>query len=149
MERRWTDTPASVSPDNLHTGKVGILIADDFEPWRVEVRELLAKRSDWLILGEACDGREAIQKSAELKPGVVVLDIGMPRLSGLAAAEAIREVSPGSRIVFLTQLADKAFVDAALAAGAEGYVVKTNAARELISTIANALRGAVAEEVED
>jgi len=73
----------------------------------------------------------------------------MPGVNGLKAAEAILKVSPGSRIVFLTQLTDKSFVDAAFAAGAEGYVVKTNAANELISTVTNALRRSVTEAVQD
>jgi DNA-binding NarL/FixJ family response regulator len=78
-----------------------ILIADDFANWRARVRRILSGRPEWQIVGEGCDGVEAVLKAAELRPDIVLLDIGMPALNGIQAAEKIRQTTPGSKIVFL------------------------------------------------
>jgi DNA-binding NarL/FixJ family response regulator len=92
------------------------------------------------IVAEASDGSQAIQRAAELHPDLVLLDIGMPVLSGLEAASEIQRLSPQSKIVFLTQEIDADIRRASFAAGAEGYVLKTNAMSELLPTIRAALR---------
>lgn len=97
-------------------------------------------RPEFQIVSEASDGLEAVEKAGELRPDVVLLDVGMPDLSGIEAAERIRQVSPESKIVFVSQNASEEVISAALAAGAEGYVLKLNAATELIPAIAAALR---------
>ena len=117
-----------------------ILVADDLTEWRVRVREILLARPEWQIVSEACDGSEAVQKVSELRPDLVLLDIGMPVLNGLDAAEQIQRISPRSKVVFLTQDNDADMRNAALAAGAHGYVLKMNAASKLLTTIAVALR---------
>ena len=129
------------TPEKLRTAfqRATILIADDAPEWRVKVREILRSRREWQIIGEACDGFEAVRKAAELRPDLVLLDIGMPGMNGIEAAERIREGMPVPKIVFLTQDNDTDLKSAALNTGAEGYVVKANAATELFSAIATAL----------
>jgi len=79
-----------------------ILVADDSEVWRVKIRSILQGRPDWEVVGEACDGLQPVQKTTELRPDVVLLDIGMPILHGIEAAKRIRQSSPDSRIIFVT-----------------------------------------------
>lgn len=117
-----------------------ILVADDFDDWRVEIRSILQARPDWRVIGEACDGLQAVQKTVELRPDVVLLDIGMPILNGIEAAQRIRKSCPDSRIVFVTENNDREVEIAALASGAEGYVLKSCAATKLLPTIETALR---------
>ncbi len=122
------------------TNEIRILVADDFEDWRVRIRELLSFRPAWRIVFEACNGLEAVQKAAELQPDVVLLDIQMPGFNGIEAARRIRQDSPGSRIIFLSQTSDKEIMRAALETGAKGFVQKASAARELLPAIEAALR---------
>lgn len=117
-----------------------VLIVDDSAQWRAQVRELLREQPELQIIAEARDGREAVRKTLELHPDLVLLDIGMPVLNGCDAADQIRQVSPRSRIVFLTQENDVDIRSAVLAAGAHGYVSKINASSELLPTIAAVLR---------
>lgn len=128
------------SSSRFESIRVRILVADDFAPWRAKVRRILRGRPEFQIVSEASDGLEAVEKAGELRPDVVLLDVGMPDLSGIEAAERIRQVSPESKIVFVSQNASEEVISAALAAGAEGYVLKLNAATELIPAIAAALR---------
>ena len=128
------------SSSRFESIRVRILVADDFAPWRAKVRRILRVRPEFQIVSEARDGLEAVEKAGELRPDVVLLDVGMPDLSGIEAAERIRQVSPESKIVFVSQHASEEVISAALAAGAEGYVLKLNAATELIPAIAAALR---------
>ncbi len=120
---------------------IRILIADDFEDWRRQVRLLFQARPQWQIIVEAPDGSEAVQKAADLKPGLILLDIGLPRLNGIEAARQIRQLSPSSKIVFLSLNKDLEVVRAALSTGALGYVHKTDARRELLPAVDAALRG--------
>lgn len=128
------------SSSRFESIRVRILVPDDFAPWRAKVRRILRVRPEFQIVSEASDGLEAVEKAGELRPDVVLLDVGMPDLSGIEAAERIRQVSPESKIVFVSQNASEEVISAALAAGAEGYVLKLNAATELIPAIAAALR---------
>jgi len=117
---------------------VHILIADDFEAWRLEVRILLHSRTDWQIVSEARDGLEVVQKTSKLRPDVVLLDIGMPGLNGIAAAEQIHQLSPNSKIIFLSMNSDPDVINAALSGG-DGFVLKMAAGSELIPAIDKAL----------
>ena len=120
---------------------VRILIADDFQDWRRQVVSLFQVRSEWQVIAEAADGPEAIQRVEELKPDLIVLDIGLPKLNGIEAARRIRQLSPNSKIVFLSQTNDFDVVQAALSTGALGYVHKTDAGSELLAAVEAALRG--------
>jgi DNA-binding NarL/FixJ family response regulator len=120
---------------------IRILIADDFNDWRCQVRLLLLSRPEFQVIAEASDGSEAVQKAEDLKPDLILLDIGLPKLNGIEAARRIRQRSPGSKIVFLSQTSDLDVVRAALGTGALGYVHKTDAGRELLPAMDAALRG--------
>ena len=119
---------------------VRILIADDFEAWRLEVRTFLQARTEWQIVSEARDGLEVVQKASKLRPDVVLLDIGMPGLNGIVAAAQIRQLSPNSKIIFLTANSDSDVIHEAQNAGLDGYVLKFQGGNELIAAIEKALR---------
>jgi DNA-binding NarL/FixJ family response regulator len=114
---------------------VRILIADDHEIFRRGLRSLLESHPEWEVCGEAVDGQEAVDRFKELQPDVIVLDIGMPRLNGLEAAELIRKQVPDSRIVILSQHEPQVIKQAALGAGARAYVTKSEVSQELVMAI--------------
>jgi DNA-binding NarL/FixJ family response regulator len=120
---------------------IRILIVDDFKDWRRQARLLFQARPEWQVVAEASDGSEAVQKAEELKPDLVLLDIGLPKLSGIEAARRIRQLSPSSKIVFLSQNNDRDIVRAALSTGALGYVHKTDAQSELVPAVDAVLWG--------
>ncbi len=120
---------------------IRILITDDYEEWRWQVRRVLDARPEWQLIFDASDGLEAVQKAQHLKPEIILLDIGLPKLNGIEAARQIRRYSPNSRIVFLSQQNDLDIVRSALSTGALGYVCKTDAHSELLPAIDAALRG--------
>jgi DNA-binding NarL/FixJ family response regulator len=128
------------SADAFHSS-VRILVVDDFEPWRRQVCSILQTRAELRVVAEAADGLEAVQKAQELKPDLILLDIGLPNLNGLEAANRIREVAPGSAIIFLTQNRDKDMVRAAWSTGAQGYILKIDAGSELIAAVSGVLEG--------
>jgi DNA-binding NarL/FixJ family response regulator len=119
---------------------VSILVVEDFKEWREEIRRILQARPDWKIVYEACDGPDGVQKAAEPQPRIVLLDMGLPTLNGIEAARIIFQRSPKSRIIFLTETTDSEIRSAAMSTGASGYVIKSNAAHELLDAIAAALR---------
>ena len=112
-----------------------ILVVDDFEPWRRFVSATFQKQKDLEILREVSDGLEAVHRGEDLRPDLVVLDIGLPTLNGIKAAHRIREVSPNSKILFLTEQNSPEIAEAALEAGGAGYVVKSDAGRELLAAV--------------
>src|SRR5215831_13415106 len=114
---------------------VRILIADDHELVRQGLRALLASRPSWEVCGEAVDGLEAVEKAAQLRPDIVLLDVSMPRLSGLEAAPLIRRESPASEIVIVSQHDPAEMLPSALKAGARGFVSKSDIGSNLLSTI--------------
>jgi DNA-binding NarL/FixJ family response regulator len=119
--------------------EIHILIAEDFLEWRIRIRSILKAVAEWKVVFEARDGTEAVEKAAELLPDIVLLDVGLPRLSGIEAAKRIRQVSPDSKIIFVTTNGDRDVREAAIEIGAEGYVLKADAERNLMPTIADAL----------
>lgn len=131
----------SMDSSSLASASVRILLVDDFEPWRRSVCRILEKQEHLHIVGEAADGLEAVQKAAELKPDLILLDISLPRLDGIEAAIRIYQAAPGMRIIFLTQHNDADLVQAALDSGARGYVLKTDAGSDILPAIEAILRG--------
>lgn len=115
-------------------------MVDDFEPWRQRICGILQTRPDLGVVAEVGDGLEAIQKAKEVKPDLIVLDIGLPNLNGLEAAKRILQVAPAAKIVFFTSTNDRDVVRAALSAGAQGYVLKTDV-RELLTAVQKVLGG--------
>ena len=114
---------------------VRILVADDHPVVRHGLRTLLGGHPEWEIVDEAADGFEAVDKADRLKPDVVVLDITMPKMSGLEACRLIRKTVPASEILIVTQHDSPQMMREALEAGARGYVVKSNAARDLLAAV--------------
>jgi DNA-binding NarL/FixJ family response regulator len=123
------------------SSSIRVLIADDYEGWRRQVRLLFKARPQWQIIAEATDGREAVEKAEELKPDLILLDIGLPSLNGIEAALRIRQVSPRSKTLFLSLHNSPDVVQAALDTGALGYVRKTDAQSELLPAVDAVLRG--------
>ena len=118
-----------------------VLIVDDFEPWRRFLRSTFQKLPQLRIIGEESDGLSAVQSAEELKPDLIVLDIGLPKVNGIEAARRIRGLSPNSKILFASAYRSWDMVQAALATGADGYIVKTDAGQELLPAIDAILRG--------
>jgi DNA-binding NarL/FixJ family response regulator len=112
-----------------------ILVADDHELLRRGVRALLETHAGWEVCDEAVDGREAVEKAIRLRPDLVILDIAMPGLNGLEAARQIRKEAPGSEILILTMHDSEQVIQEVLAAGARGYVLKSDASRDLIAAV--------------
>jgi len=110
-----------------------ILVAEDSALVRYSVRSLLQRCPDFHVVGEACDGFQAIDQSTTLQPDVVLLDVSMPNLSGLGAAPRIHEVSPESKILMFSQYGSANVVTAAMNAGALGYVMKSDVGRDLVN----------------
>ena len=114
---------------------LSVLVADDHEIVRRGVRVLLEARPGWRICGEAVEGREAVDKAARLRPDIVILDIGMPVLNGLEAARQIRKNSPQCEVLILTMHESEQVVREVLAAGARGYLLKSDAGRDLVKAV--------------
>jgi DNA-binding NarL/FixJ family response regulator len=104
------------------------------------VCSILQQQKDLEVICECPDGLEAVQKSAELQPDLVLLDIGLPKLDGLEAARQIRQVVPGSRILFLTMHNNPDLVQEALKMGAFGFVIKSDAAFDLLPAVRTVMR---------
>jgi len=120
---------------------VRVLVVDDFEPFRRFVCSTLAQSPGLQVVGEGSDGLEAVQKTEELKPDLVILDIGLPRLNGIEAARQIHRLTPESRIIFLSQESSPDVVQVALNLGAWGYVMKTRAGSDLLAAVDTILGG--------
>lgn len=113
-----------------------ILLGDDHTLVRQGLRKILEERPDWRVVGEAGNGREAVEMATALKPHVAVLDIGMPVLNGIDAARQIVKRQPQIRVLMLSMHADDAYVVRALGAGAAGYLLKDSAGTDLLSAVA-------------
>ncbi len=112
-----------------------ILIADDHDIMRHGIRELLETQQGWQVCGEASTGHQAVELAMKLKPDVAILDIGMPQLNGLDAARQIKKAVPRTEVLIFTMHETDQLVRDVLAAGAIGYVLKSDAASHLISAV--------------
>jgi DNA-binding NarL/FixJ family response regulator len=120
---------------------IRVLVVEDFEPYRQFIASKLEGRRDLQVIGEASDGLEAAQKAEELKPDLILLDIGLPRLNGIEASHRISTVVPGAKILFVTQNNDADVVRALLGNGVSGYVLKVDANTELLPAVDAVLQG--------
>ena len=120
---------------------IRILLADDVESWRSSISSMLRTEPSFEVVFETSDGLKAVQAAEKLQPAVVLLDIGLPGLNGIQAGAWIRRVAPFAKIVFVTMERDPDIVEAAWRLGARGYVLKSDAARELVAAIQSVVRG--------
>jgi DNA-binding NarL/FixJ family response regulator len=116
-----------------------IFVVDDFKPWRDAVCEIIETQPELQVIAQAGDGEEAVQLATDLKPDLVVLDIGLPKLNGLTAAARIFKIAPATKIVFLSQDNDPDIVHSARDIGASAFVHKQKAGTDLLSAIAVAI----------
>ena len=115
--------------------KLRILIADDHEVVRRGLCALLQGHESWEICGDAKDGREVVEKARLLKPDIVILDVGMPNLNGLAATRQLLQENPQQKVIVLTITDSDQVIREALDAGARGFVLKSDAARDLVTAV--------------
>ena len=120
-------------------GGLRIMVADDHEVVRHGLRSLLEAQPGWLVCGEAVDGRDVVKKAAELKPDVVVVDISMPNLNGLEATRQLLKTNPKVRVLVLSLHDSDQLIREVLGAGAYGFLLKSDAARDLVTAV-DALR---------
>ena len=125
----------------MQLSAVRILVVDDFQNFRQFVVALLGKRPELQVVGEASDGPEAIQKAVELRPDLILLDIGLPSLNGIEVARQLRSLVPESKIIFLTLESSAAVVEEAFSLGARGFVAKFKAQVDLFAAVEAALLG--------
>jgi two-component system response regulator NreC len=121
--------------------RIRILLADDHTLFRQGVRTLLASETDMEVVGEAPDGSAAAERAAELKPDVVLLDIGMPGLSSFETTRQIKRNRPETKVVFLTMYDDEDYLVEGMEVGANGYVLKDSPAPQLIAAVRDVYRG--------
>jgi len=121
--------------------KIRILLTDDHTLFRQGIRTLLSAESDLEIVGEAANGAEAVEKITELRPDLVLMDIGMPGLSSFEATRQIKKIRPDTRILFLTMYDDEDYLVQCMEVGASGYVLKDSPAQQLLAAIRDVHRG--------
>jgi DNA-binding NarL/FixJ family response regulator len=120
---------------------IRVLLIDDYEPFRQFVRSTLQKTPNLQIISEVSDGLEAVQKAQELRLDLILLDIGLPTLNGIEVARRIRKHSPTSKILVVSENRSWDMAEEALRSGADGYVVKSDAASELLPAVESVLQG--------
>ena len=119
-----------------------VLVVDDYEPWRRRVAAELEKSGRWRVAGECADGADAVREAAARKPDLVILDIGLKTMNGVEAARRILADDPNARILFLTGQQSPEVAEAALALGARGYLLKTEAGGALVRAMESVAAGA-------
>ena len=125
---------------SLGTSPIRVLVVEDFAVFRRFIVSIIQKQSELRVIGEVSDGLEAVQQAEELRPDLILLDIGLPTLNGIEAARRIRKLSPQSKILFVSQETSTDLVQGVLATGARGYVVKADAGSELLTAVNAVLR---------
>ena len=125
----------------MERSTIRFIVVEDFAPFRQFICKTMAKWPHLQIICEVSDGAEAVQKATELKPDLILLDIGLPTLNGIEAARQIRQLAPESKVIFLTAESSPEIVQEALNLGARGYVLKKMAARDLLAAVEAVLEG--------
>ena len=126
---------------HVRVSSVRILVVEDFAPFLQFISSTLATRLNLKVICEVSDGLEAVRKAGELRPDLILLDIGLPSLNGIEAARQIRKLVPESKIVFLTQESSDDVVEEAFRLGACGYVMKIKAERDLLAAVETVISG--------
>ncbi|HYX54161.1 MAG TPA: response regulator transcription factor [Candidatus Limnocylindrales bacterium] len=121
--------------------KIKCLLVDDHTLFRQGVRRLLESESDFEVTGESPDGGDAVEKARELRPDIVLMDIGMPGLSSFESARQIKKMRPETKILFLTMYEDEDYLVQCLEVGASGYVLKDTPAPQLLSAVRDVYKG--------
>ena len=119
----------------MTTDVIRVLLADDHRVVRAGLRAVLGTARDISVVGEANNGREAVEMAAQLQPDVVVMDVAMPELDGISATKEIIAAANGSRVLFLSMHAEQEYLVPVMEAGASGYLLKTEADRELVNAV--------------
>ena len=128
-------------PPNFSDKPVRILTVEDFGPFRRFITSLLNERPALRVICEAENGLDAVERAQELKPDLILMDIGLPGLNGIEAARRIRGLVPNSKIIFLTQESSREVVQEAINLGAFGYVLKSEAESDLLKAVEAVLQG--------
>lgn len=118
-----------------------ILLADDHTLFRQGLRRVLQEQHGWEVVAEASDGAEAVRRTLELEPHVVILDIAMPRLNGVDAARQITRRLQGTRVLIVSMYSDEVFITQALQAGAHGFLLKDSADADLVRAVTDVANG--------
>ena len=121
--------------------KIKCLLVDDHTLFRQGVRRLLETENDFEVVGEAADGGEAVEKARELRPDIVLMDIGMPGLSSFESARQIKKNRMETKILFLTMYEDEDYLVQCLEVGASGYVLKDTPAPQLLTAVKDVYKG--------
>jgi DNA-binding NarL/FixJ family response regulator len=120
---------------------IRVLLVEDHALVRAGLRALLERAGDINVLGEASNGQEGVELTRELKPDVVIMDIMMPRLNGIQAAEHIQSMKLSAQVLLLSMYSEEGLVHQALQSGAKGYVLKTSVSEELLQAVRTVARG--------
>jgi len=120
---------------------IRVLVVDDYEKWRSFARATIEKQDGLEVIGEISDGLQVLQHAQRLQPELIILDIGIPTINGIEVARRIRESTSKAKILFLTENRSPEIAEKALSTGANGYVVKSDAGRELLPAIKAVLEG--------
>jgi len=125
----------------VQSGQIRILLVDDHNVMRRGLRLLVERQQGFVVVGEAADGRQAVEVAQTTQPDVVILDISLPNLNGIEAAQRINELLPDTAIIILSMHSDESYVMRALRAGAKGYLLKDSAEEDLMEGIRSVSSG--------
>ena len=114
---------------------IRVLLVEDYEPWRRYLSSMVREQPGLQVIGEVSDGLEAVHKAAALQPDLILLDIGLPSVNGIEAARQIRRLAPASKILFVSENRSVDIAEEALRTGAGGYVLKADAAGDLLPAV--------------
>jgi DNA-binding NarL/FixJ family response regulator len=125
----------------LHKSIIRVLVVEDFEPFQHFICSTLEKNPGLRVICKASDGVAAVQQAQRIRPDLILIDVGLPKLNGIEAARQIRDTAPNSKILFLSQNSDANVVQRAFDVGANGYVLKTMAGTDLLPAIDAVISG--------
>ncbi len=126
----------------MHESEVRVMLVDDNQDWTHLIRSTLHNKNGFRVVCEVSDGISAIEKAAELQPDLIILDIGLPKLNGIESSRRIASLAPKSIVLFLTENHDPEVIREAMGTGALGYVLKSQAANDLLPAVESLLAGA-------